>query len=164
MSEAAHLEMSGLDETIRRQHPLQSELGLRGDMNEEGTRLVVELAKQAITAVRTVSPDWTDVFLRFNADDAQCGWKGSYANSTGVHLFDVLHLRNETELIISLGLSLRDALKRDGKGFVVCLVRANSDFQYQIDFEWHDATRWNITKLNGGSGLPEGMELLSSLK
>ncbi|WP_267226266.1 hypothetical protein [Dyella silvae] len=132
-------------------------------MNEEASKLVVELAKQAIGTVRVTSPDWIDVFIRFNADDAQCGWKGSYVNPTGVHIFDVLRLSNESERIRSLGLSLRDSLTKDGRKFVVCLVRANSNFQYQIDFEWHDETKWNITKLGGRSGLPEGLESLPPL-
>lgn len=132
-------------------------------MNEEASRLVVELAKQAIGTVRATSPDWIDVFVRFNADDTQCGWKGSYVNPTGVHIFDVLRLSNESERIRSLGSSLRDALTKDGKKFVVCLVRANSNFQYQINFEWHDGAKWNITKLGGRSGLPEGLDSLPPL-
>jgi len=132
-------------------------------MNEEASKLVVELAKEAIGMVRVTSPDWTDVFVRFNADDSHCGWKGSYVNPTGVHIFDVLRLSNESERIRNLGSSLRNALTRDGKKFVVCLVRANSNFQYQIDFEWHDETKWNITKLGDRSGLPEALESLPPL-
>ena len=132
-------------------------------MNEEASNLVVELAEQAIGTARVTSPDWTDVFIRFNADDTQCGWKGSYVNPAGVHIFDVLRLSTESERIRSLGSSLRDALAKDGRKFVVCLVRANSSFQYQIDFEWHDEMKWNITKLGGRSGLPEGFGSLPPL-
>lgn len=129
-------------------------------MNDEASKLVVELAKQAIGTVRATSPDWTDVYIRFNADDNQCGWKGSYVTPAGVHIFDVLRLSIESERIRSLGSSLRDALTKEGRKFVVCLVRANSNFQYLIDFEWRDETKWNITKLGGRSGLPEGLESL----
>jgi len=132
-------------------------------MNEEATRLVIDLAKQAVETVRATSPDWTEVFIRFNANDAQCGWKGSYVNTAGIHIFDVLRLREESERIRSLGTSLTDELVKDGKRFVVCLVRANSGFQYQIDFEWRDETKWNITKLGGRSGLPEGWDSLPPL-
>lgn len=132
-------------------------------MNDEASRLVVEFARQAIGTVRAISQNWTDVFIRFNADDSQCGWKGSYVNPAGVHLFDVMRLREESERIQSIGSSLRDALTKDERKFVVCLVRANSKLQYQIDFEWRDDNKWNITKLGGRSGLPEGVESLSPL-
>ena len=136
----------------------------RGDgMNDEASELVVELAKQAIETAWATSPDWTDVFVRFNADDTHCGWKGCYVSPTGVHIFDVLRLGNESECILNLGSRLRNALARDGKKFVVCLVRANSRFKYQIDYEWHDETKWNITKLGGRSGLPGGLESLPPL-
>jgi len=78
-------------------------------------------------------------------------------------MFDVLQLPSESEHIRRIGSLLRDALSRNGKKFVVCLVRANSRFQYQIDFEWHDEDKWNITKLGGRSGLPEGLEALPPL-
>ena len=132
-------------------------------MSEEASNLVTDLARQAMRMVRATSPDWTDVFIRFNADDSHCGWKGSYVDPSGVHLFDVLQLPSESEHIRRIGSLLRDALSRNGKKFVVCLVRANSRFQYQIDFEWHDEDKWNITKLGGRSGLPEGLEALSPL-
>jgi len=41
-------------------------------------------------------------------------------------------------------------------GVFVLTVRANCDFN--IQYEWDDLTRWKITKLEGGTGLPEGLE------
>jgi len=132
-------------------------------MNDASTEQVVELAKQAIQMVRTISPGWEQVFIRFNANESGHGWKGSYVDQLGVHIFDVLSLRNEGQRILAIGSSLRDALARDGRSFVACLLRANSSFQYQIDFEWNDETKWGITKLDGRSGLPDGLDLLPPL-
>lgn len=66
--------------------------------------------------------------------------------------------------IVHFGALLRDAMAKDGKKFVVCLVRANSNFDFQVDFEWRDEGKWNLTKMRGGTGLPEGLELLPPLK
>lgn len=133
-------------------------------MNEQASKLVIELAKQAVATARATSPEWSEVYLRFNApDDTQCGWKGSYVTPAGIHIFDVLRLSEQSERIRTLGSLLREALEKEGRKFVVCLIRANSSFQYQIDFEWHDETKWNITKLGGCSGLPDGLEALPPL-
>lgn len=65
--------------------------------------------------------------------------------------------------IVRIGVQLRDALSNNGKKFRVCLLRANSRYSYRMDCEWNDSTRWNITKLNGASGLPDGLDALAPL-
>ena len=40
----------------------------------------------------------------------------------------------------------------------VFLVAANSDFDYEIKFEYQDMNRWQINKLDGRTGIPEGIE------
>ena len=41
--------------------------------------------------------------------------------------------------------------------FCVCLLVVSSDFDYEIKFEQHDKNKWRITKLDGKSGIPEGL-------
>lgn len=65
--------------------------------------------------------------------------------------------------IMRIGQQLRDALSNNGNKFCVGLFRANSRFSYRMDYEWSDPTRWNITKLNGASGLPDGLDALAPL-
>jgi hypothetical protein len=134
------------------------------DTDQQATELVVELAKQVFHLAGEASEDWREVFVRFNApSDVERGWKGSYVKSSGVEIFDVLQHKQQGELITRIGERLRDAMAKDGKKFVVCLVRGNANYQYQVDFEWSDEKKWNLSKLHGGTGLPEGLELLPPL-
>jgi len=134
------------------------------DAGQQAEELVVELARQVFHLAGAASEDWREVFIRFNASsDHESGWKGSYVKSSGIEIFDVLQHKQQGELVVRICERLRDAMEKDGKKFVVCLVRGNSNYQYQVDFEWVDARKWNLSKLNGGTGLPEGLELLSPL-
>lgn len=133
-------------------------------MNDQATELVRELGRQAIHLVRETSPDWQQVYVRYSApSDSESGWKGSYVTSSGIHIFDVLQAPERGQQILHFGRLLREAMANEGKKFLVCLIRANSDFDFQSDFEWKDEAKWNLTKLRGGTGLPEGLELLTPL-
>jgi hypothetical protein len=141
---------------------------LRKDMNNRATELVFELAmelgSQAIRLVRDTSVDWQQVYVRYSApNDTESGWKGSYVTPSGVHIFDVLQATERGRQILHFGRLLREAMAKEGKKFLVCLVRANSDLDLRIDFEWSDETKWNLTKQRGGTGLPEGVKLLTPL-
>jgi len=43
------------------------------------------------------------------------------------------------------------------QGRLFLLVTA-PDFSYQIRFEFEDLNRWRISKLHGGTGVPEGID------
>ena len=48
---------------------------------------------------------------------------------------------------------LRDSLP-SASPFKVALVELNADFSYEVRYEFDNAQRWAISKLNAGSGLP----------
>ncbi|WP_197664926.1 hypothetical protein [Acinetobacter venetianus] len=39
----------------------------------------------------------------------------------------------------------------------IFLLVIDSNFDYEINFEYHDINRWKISKLAGGTGVPEGI-------
>ncbi|QND84421.1 Uncharacterized protein ChrSV_2194 [Chromobacterium vaccinii] len=45
--------------------------------------------------------------------------------------------------------------KELGKSQGVFLLTIDAEFNYDINFEWKDLHRWEITKLDGGTGLPK---------
>jgi hypothetical protein len=130
-----------------------------GPPNPEASALVIELAKHVISQMQAHFPGWKKAYLRFNApSDFQHGWNASYVTENGVELISALRHRTFNDEIMRIGPRLREALANKGKKFCVFLLWADSKFNYHIDFEWQDIDKWNITKLNGASGLPHGFE------
>ena len=52
------------------------------------------------------------------------------------------------------GVRLRELLAIDNRRFLVFLLTVDSDFEYDIAFEYDNPDRWQITKLDGGAGVP----------
>lgn len=133
-------------------------------MHDEATELVIALAKHVIGYMQATFPGWTDVYVRFDApSDSQYGVRASYAAASSIELVAATEHRELVAGIMRIGPQLRDALANNGKKFRVGLLRANARFSYRMDYEWSDPGRWNITKLRGASGLPEGLETLAPL-
>ncbi|WP_208458600.1 hypothetical protein [Burkholderia seminalis] len=133
-------------------------------MNDDATERVIELARHVIGYMQTAFPGWQEVYVCFNAPgDAQYGVRASYATASGVELISTMAHRELVGGIMRIGPPLRDALAHDGKRFRAALFRANARFSYRMDYDWDDAARWNITKLRGASGRPDGLEALEPL-
>lgn len=133
-------------------------------MNDDATELVIALAKHVIGYMQTTFPGWSEVYIRFDApSDFQHGVRASYATTSSVQLISTMQHRDFIDGIMRIGTQLRDALSNNGRKFCIGLLRANSKFSYRMDYEWSDPTRWNITKLDGASGLPDGLDALAPL-
>ena len=133
-------------------------------MDDEATELVIALAKHVIGYMQAAFPGWTNVYVRFDApSDSQYGVRASYTTASSIELVPATEHRALVAGIMRIGPQLRDALENSGKKFRVCLFRANAQFSSRMDYEWSDLTKWNITKLKGASGLPDGLDTLASL-
>ncbi|WP_185658116.1 hypothetical protein [Burkholderia sp. Bp8992] len=133
-------------------------------MNDAATERLVELARHVIGYMQAAFPGWSEVYVRFNAPgEAQYGVRASCATAAGVELISAMEHRDFIDGIMRIGPPLRDALANDGRKFRAALFRANARFSYRMDYDWEDAARWNITKLDGKSGRPDGLELLEPL-
>jgi hypothetical protein len=122
--------------------------------NSRATELIVELPKTLIRALEGF-PGWRRAFLRFDASDGHHGSAGSYVTEDGVFLFDTKKLKPLFKELNALGSELRSVMQ--GKlQFCVFILSVNADSSYKIDFEFSNPDRWQITTMNGGTGIPEG--------
>ncbi|PLC39723.1 hypothetical protein C0Q88_26110 [Ralstonia pickettii] len=134
-------------------------------MNSNATELVIALATHVIGQMQTTFPGWEEAYVRFHAvSDFQFGVRASYCTHNGVELISTLRHGAFIDGVMRLGIQLREALSNGDNKFCVGLFRANSRFAYRMDYEWNDLAKWNITKLNGASGLPEGLEALAPVE
>ncbi|WP_179949852.1 hypothetical protein [Burkholderia sp. MSMB1072] len=133
-------------------------------MNDDATERVIEFARHVIGYMQSAFPGWREVYVCFSAPgDGRYGVRASYATAAGVELVSTMEHRDFIGGIMRIGPRLRDALANDGRTFRAALFRANARFSYRMDYDWNDAARWNITKLGGASGLPDGLEALEPL-
>lgn len=127
-------------------------------MNDRESEVTIELARALIETMQTHVPSWKKAFVRFSATDAQFGSNGSYVTDAGVFLFDPFELQSFFEKFNALGSELRELVsKKNGSTFCVLLLTVDSSFEYKIDFENNNSNKWKISKINGASGIPEGL-------
>ncbi|MHB1059892.1 MAG: hypothetical protein ACYC0F_18620 [Rhodanobacter sp.] len=122
-------------------------------MNDEASAVVVDLAKEFIELVRSLDSSWTKGYYRFRAEELRYGSNASYVGASGVVLVGAIKHGPFYESMNEKGANL---LRLLGKEKGVFLLSADSKFDYDIKFEWDNLQRWEITKTNGRSGVPEG--------
>ena len=123
--------------------------------NSRATELIVELPKTLMKALQEGFPGWRRAFLRFDASDSHHGSMGSYVTEKGVFLFDTMTLAPLFKELNEMGWELRSVMP-GGLQFCVFLLSVNADVSYKIDFEFYNPDRWQITTMDGGTGIPEG--------
>jgi hypothetical protein len=125
-------------------------------ITDEATPLVIDIAKGFITLVREVEPKWEKAYLRFVSHDSTAEAKASYVHAAGVEIINVLKYKDFFHSITKKGQELLAALGKDDGLF---LLVTDSNFNYEIKFEYQDLDKWRISKLAGATGVPEGIEL-----
>jgi hypothetical protein len=123
--------------------------------NDKTTPLVAEMAKDFISLVRTIEPGWRKAYLRFSWRNSASEVKGSYVHAGGVDIINVIGHKDFFHPANKKGQDLLVAL---GKTEGLFLLVVDSSFDYEIKFEYQDMNRWKISKLGGGTGVPEGIE------
>lgn len=131
-------------------------------MNDETTLTIIELAKEFIGIVRKIEPGWTKAYYRFRSEGFRFGSKSSYVVGSTAMLISAMKHAKFYESMNEKGVKLLSLMGKE-KGVFVLVV--DSSFKYDVKFEWEDLQRWEITKMNGGTGVPDGLaEWLNDLK
>ena len=123
---------------------------------DQATRLTVELAKALIREMQAMGAPWKKAFLRAEFGDRVQTYKSSFARDDGAELMDVLKHKPFFAAVREIAPQLREASANGDKQFCVALLIVDSQFNYEVLYEYADPERWAISKLDGGSGLPVG--------
>jgi hypothetical protein len=127
--------------------------GGAGPDRDPQSAAIVELAKRLIELMREIAPDWQAAYYRYQQSPGQTAANGSYVQGADVTLIGAMRHGAFYEAMGALSAGL---LAEIGKPRAVLLLRAGSDFSYDVKFEYDDLDRWKITKLDGRTGIPEG--------
>lgn len=120
-------------------------------MNEESSAIVVELAKEFINALHQQYPKWREGYFRFSSEAFKYGSNGSCVHETGIELLDPFANAEVFARMNENGVKLFELF---GKTQGVFLLKVDSSFKYDIQFDFENMARWRISKVNGGTGLP----------
>lgn len=134
-------------------------LGAQGEVvkTDKSAKVIVELAQEFISAIQRISPKWKRAYWRFESEEFRFGSNASVVTPDEVLLVDPFREKALFEAMNSLGRRLWELESEHQKEFCVCLLRVENTFDYDIAFEREDPEKWRITKLDGGSGIPEGV-------
>ena len=123
-------------------------------MNQDASLIVLELAKEFIEFVRQVEPRWSKAFYRFRFEELRYGANGSLVVDSNAMLIGAI---KHAHLYESMNIKGAELLELLDKTQGVFLLTVDSDFNYDVQFEWVDLYRWEITKVNGATGFPTGI-------
>ncbi len=125
----------------------------QGDKLDLSTPIVIELARETMAFLQDNAPGWTAGYMRVMRQPDQTSTNGSWAAGSRVEIISAMK-HDVYRRIEALGERLMAAMGRQ-RGVFLLVVQ--SDFSYEIKFEWDDLDRWIITKLDGATGLPAGL-------
>lgn len=118
------------------------------------TEEVIGLAKAFIQIIASIDPKHEKAFYRFQFEPMRYGSNSSYVVGANVFLVDPFQHGRSLEHLNAISAALFQYLdNRPG----VLLLTTDADFNYDIRFEYDDLERWKINKLNGSSGIPQGL-------
>lgn len=126
-------------------------------MNDQASECVIKLAQLLIEEIRKADRKWRHAFLRIDAEEGAVGARCSYVNEDGVHLVGSMEYPDLYRRAIEIGEQLWAATRRHDHAFKVCLLIADASLKYELKFEYDDAGKWMITKMDGATGIPAGI-------
>lgn len=124
-------------------------------IKDEASPLVIDIARGFISLVMSIEPGWKKAYLRFLAEESESEVKGSVVSESGVQIIDVLKHKDFFHPAAAKGRELLQALGKD-EGLFLLII--DSSFDYEIKFEYENMDRWKISKFDGGTGIPTGLE------
>jgi hypothetical protein len=127
-------------------------------MKQEASALIISMAREFISAMKRLDPNWTRAFFRFESDESHYGSNASYVTGADVLLVDPFSEKAFFDHMNNVGRELWEVMSKGGNPFCLCLLTVSSDLNYDVKFEQRDLTKWKINKANGNTGIPVGIE------
>lgn len=123
--------------------------------DDKAAQLVVDMAQALVSTIQAIDSSWERAYLRFSREPGQSQVKASYVHAGEADLVSVMSHRDFFSFAQRTGEALLAAV---GKERGVILVWVDSNFDYEVKFEYDDLSRWAITRMDGGTGIPVGLD------
>lgn len=123
-------------------------------MNEKASLVVVDIAKDFINLSNQTNPKWQKGYFRFLYDIDYSQSCRSYSKDSDVFIVDSMLC---SDICSQMDYKAEQLFYTFEKSRGLILLIVDSDFNYDIKFEWSNLDLWQITKLDGGNGIPCGL-------
>lgn len=120
-------------------------------MKEHETDLIVQLAKRFIEEMQDLEPAFGRAFFRFQAENRMHSSCASYTTASDVFIVNALMQDEFFDEMDELSVLL---LSEMGKNPALILLTIDKDFDYEIQFEYENMNRWEISLADGGTAVP----------
>jgi hypothetical protein len=124
-------------------------------MSDPQTHLIISLAKRFIEGVLELEPAFEKAYFRFQAEQRSYHACASYSTAAGVELVDALDsgefIDGMTDLFVQLVAEIETVP-------VLFLLVVDNNYDYEMKYEYDDLSKWAITRMDGGTGVPAGLE------
>ena len=125
---------------------------------DKSSDIITRLAQEVASMTRRVDPGWTRAYWRFESESSRFGSNASYETKSEINLISALRESASYGRLNDLGRQLWESELLPEKRFCVCLLIVDARLDYEVKFERTDMSKWRITKLDGATGRPAGLE------
>ncbi|WP_163932464.1 hypothetical protein [Paraferrimonas sp. SM1919] len=125
-------------------------------MNNNIDDTLVFIAKEFINYTLESTEKWSEAYLRFESEPGARKVEMIYGYDGNGTFYEFNEANDEfTFAIMEPFKHLKELLfKKFEKEFCVCLLKIDSDYNYDFFYEYDDRNKWEISKMNGASGIP----------
>lgn len=120
-------------------------------MKDKETDLIIQLAKNFIEEIITLEPKFERAFYRFYVEDHMHESCSSYTVPNDVFIVSALDQHEFFDLMDDICLKIMQEME---KSPVLLLLTIDKSFDYKIQFEYENMEKWNISLMDGGTGIP----------
>lgn len=119
------------------------------------TPILMDILQSFVSVLGELEPQWQKGYLRCFGSESSIQVKGSYVHSSGVDIIDVFKCEPFFDSMPDKVEAFLNALEKEEALF---LMVVDSNLKYDVKFEFNDMRKWQITKMDGRSGIPEGID------
>lgn len=123
-------------------------------IDEKAAPTLIETVGKFISLVKDIEPQWKKAYLRFELHNSNSEIKGSIVSNSGVEIINTI---THSDFLHSIHDSSQELLIKLGKDAGLFILIVDSDYNYEIKFEYQNMNKWQISKLDNGNGIPKGI-------
>jgi len=127
-------------------------------MDRRASELVLSLATASLEFMKGVGKPWDRAYVRFQEADGNTDASASYVRGDDVTIVSAVREGPFFDKVLEFANELRGVISPPAATAFVCLLILDSNLDYRVKYEFKDTGKWKITKLNGGSGIPVGLD------
>ncbi len=125
-------------------------------MTEEASRKANDIARLFFDLLIHRNYPWSKGFFRFYEDESMLKSTGSYAQGDEVELLSPIDESDFFDAMNALFSEFRELISNNDEQSFVALLVVDDNYNYNIHFDYDAPDKWEITKLDGATGIPKG--------